>query len=308
MACIVIALGGNALLTRGQSPRMTTQRANARVAARAIAALAPGNRIVVTHGNGPQVGLLALQAAAHDPDVPVPLDVLGAESEGMIGYLLEQELRAALPEGTEVATLLTLVEVDAADPGFAAPSKFIGPVYTRAEAERLAAAEGWTVRPDGTAWRRVVASPMPRRILQLGPIGWLLERGAVVIAAGGGGIPVTRGGDGRLTGVEAVIDKDHCSALLACALEADALLLATDVAAVFRDWGTPGARPIAAARADEFDGHDLPAGSMGPKVDAACAFARQRRRAAVIGALADLPAMLRGEAGTRILPPDYDTQ
>ncbi len=293
----VVALGGNALLRRGEPMTLPAQRANARIAATALAAIWSGHELVVTHGNGPQVGLLALQAAADDP---VPLDMLGAESEGMIGYMIEQELRNALPPDTELASLLTMVEVDPCSPAFAAPTKFIGPGYDRGEANLLAGARAWCFHQEGTRWRRVVPSPLPRRVLQTAPIRWLLERGAIVIAAGGGGIPVVRNGDGVLHGTEAVIDKDHCSALLAQELDADFLLLATDVEAVFLDWGLPTARAIRATTPDALAAHEFPAGSMGPKVETACGFVRRTGKSAAIGALSDLPAIMRGESGTII--------
>jgi carbamate kinase len=257
---------------------------------------------VVTHGNGPQVGLLALQGAAYKPDEAFPLDVLGAETEGMIGYMIEQELGNLLPMETPLATLLTMVEVDPDDPGFQDPAKFVGPVYDKAEADAIAAAKGWTFKPDGPKWRRVVPSPEPRRIFELRPIRWLVERGTVVICAGGGGIPTmyVPGADRRLAGVEAVIDKDLCSELLARELEADVFVMATDADAVFTDWGTPAARAIRRASPDALSAIPFAAGSMGPKVDAACRFARLTGGTAAIGALADVPAMVRGERGTLV--------
>ncbi len=300
---IVVALGGNALLRRGEPPTMARQRRNVADAARALVAILPGNQLVVTHGNGPQVGLLALQAAATIAATGgeiTPLDVLGAETEGQIGYMIEQELRNLLPAEAALATLLTMVEVDPADPAFLAPTKFIGPGYDDADAAALAAARGWAFRSDGGRQRRVVASPQPRRILGLQPIGWLLDQGAIVIAAGGGGIPTARDAQGRLSGVEAVIDKDFCSALLARALDADLLVLATDADAVFLDWGTPDARAIRSATPDAILRLALPAGSMGPKAQAAAAFATATGRTAHIGALTDLTAIVRGDAGTAI--------
>lgn len=302
MARILVALGGNALLRRGERLGMDAQHANARIAARAIATIAPGNELIVTHGNGPQIGWLALQSHAFDPATPVPLDVLGAESEGMIGYLLEQELRNALPSDTKIATLLTMVEADPAAPEFAHPTKFIGPLYDQATAEQLTQERGWALRQDGTAWRRVVPSPPPLRVLQSDAIGQLLSSGHIVIAAGGGGIPVSRNAEGHWQGTEAVIDKDHCSALLAETLVADALLLATDVPAVFLDWNQPTQRSIGRTTPADLARHNFPAGSMGPKVAAACNFATRTGNPAVIGALADLSCMLRGEAGTLIQP------
>ena len=240
---IVIALGGNALLRRGEPAEADTQRRNVATAVTAIADLAADHEVIVTHGNGPQVGLLALQGDAYDAVTPYPLDVLGAESEGQIGYLLDQELVNALG-GRPVATLLTQVIVDLDDPGFAHPTKPIGPVYDRETAERLAAERGWAIAPDGPHYRRVVASPEPRSIVELETLRLLVDAGVLVVCVGGGGIPVAVDLDGRLRGVEAVIDKDLAAALLARGLGADALLLLTDVPAVQADWGTPQARAI----------------------------------------------------------------
>jgi carbamate kinase len=295
---IVVALGGNALLRRGEAPDAEAQRRNIRVAAAGIAPLASTHELLITHGNGPQVGLLALQNATEAP-ASFPLDVLGAETEGMIGYLLEQELASLLPATRPVATLLTRVEIDAADPAFAAPSKFIGPVYDRDTAEQLAAAHGWAIRPDGAHWRRVVPSPRPQRIAELRPLHCLITAGTVIICAGGGGIPVVRV-NGRYEGVEAVIDKDLCAALLAREMNADWLLMLTDVDAVYRDWGSPAATPIRDSRADRIDPHQFPVGSMGPKVEAAISFVRETGGTAAIGALEQVGAILAGEAGTRI--------
>jgi carbamate kinase len=298
---ILIALGGNALLRRGEPLTVTNQIANIRRAATQIARLADGNQLVVAHGNGPQVGLLALQAAAAGAPSVVPLDVLDAESEGMIGYLLEQELANALPAQREVATLLTRVEVHADDPAFDHPTKPIGPVYAKVDAERLAVRHRWTIAADGAGFRRVVASPQPQRIVELRSIHWLLAHDTVVIAAGGGGIPVTVATDGRTrTGVEAVIDKDRCSALLAADVDADLLLIATDVDAVYLDWHTPRERALREISATELRTMSFAAGSMGPKVEAACEFATRTGRPAVIGSLDRIEEMVNGTAGTRI--------
>ena len=303
---VVVALGGNALLRRGETPSADAQRRNLHPAARALALLAREHAMVVTHGNGPQVGLLALQAESQD-GASQPLDVLGAQTQGMIGYLIEDELRDAIGEGREVATLLTQVVVDSRDPAFDHPTKPIGPVYSRARAEELAAARGFAVAADGAHWRRVVPSPEPQRILELGAIRLLLEAGVIVVCAGGGGVPVVADPAGGWRGVEAVVDKDLSAALLADALDADALLLLTDVDAVYRDWGTDRARPIRRATAGSLRAETFEAGSMGPKVEAACRFVtsgptstRPRARYAAIGALAEVGAMLTGEAGTRI--------
>lgn len=301
---LVVALGGNALLQRAQSPTAAHQLANVRLAAEQVARVAGQHTVLLTHGNGPQVGLLALQAAAYATVPPYPLDVLGAESEGQLGYLLEQELANRLPPGRAVATLLTRVEVDRADPAFAQPSKPIGPVYTRAQAEALAAQHGWTVGADGGGFRRLVASPRPLRVPVLQTLGALLDAGTLVIAAGGGGIPVVRRAHGAgLQGVEAVIDKDHVSALLAVALQADVLLIATDVAGVCLDWGEPGQRLLAVVTPAELAAFDFAPGSMGPKVAAACSFVRATGRRAVIGPLERIEAMLDGSAGTQVHAP-----
>ena len=297
---VVIALGGNALLRRDQPPEAAVQQQNARIAAASVAEVARAHDVVLTHGNGPQIGLLALQAAAYRPVRPYPLDVMGAESEGMIGYILERELANALPD-RPAATLLTQVEVDPGDPAFAQPTKPIGPVYPADEAERIGRREGWTMGRDGEGWRRLVASPAPRAIRELAAIRLLVREGVIVICAGGGGIPVAAGPDGRLTGVEAVIDKDHVAALLAAELGADRLLLLTDVAAVYADWPAPARRAIRAAAPGHLRDLNLPAGSMAPKVAAAAAFAERGGRAA-IGALGDAAAILSGAAGTTVDP------
>lgn len=297
---IVVALGGNALLRRGEPMTADNQRANIRVATEQIARIVEGNQLVIAHGNGPQVGLLSLQAAAYTPVSPYPLDVLGAETEGMIGYMIEQELGNLLPVEKPFATLLTQVEVDANDPAFEHPSKPIGPVYSREEAERLAKEKGWAIAPDGEYFRRVVASPRPRRIFEIRPIQWLLEKDAIVICAGGGGIPTMYAEDGSLRGIEAVIDKDLCSALLAEQLGSDLLVIATDVAAACIDWGKPTQKSIAHAHPNELEKLGFAAGSMGPKVQAACEFARNTGKVAVIGALADIEEIVAGRAGTRI--------
>lgn len=297
---IVVALGGNALLRRGEPMTAEAQRANVKTAAVAIAEIQPGNELVITHGNGPQVGLLALQGAAYKPDEAYPLDVLGAETEGMIGYMIEQELGNLLPFEVPFATILTMVEVDRDDPGFKDPTKFVGPVYSEAESKSLAAEKGWTMKMDGDKWRRVVASPLPKRIFEIRPMKWLLEKGTVVIAAGGGGIPTVYEPGRVLRGIEAVIDKDLCSELLARELEADVFIMATDAVAVFLDWGKPTAKAFRKASPKAMREFSFPAGSMGPKVEAACHFAEATGKFAAIGALKDLPAILNGKAGTTI--------
>jgi carbamate kinase len=297
---VVAALGGNALLRRGEPLTAENQRANIAIAARALLPIAKEHQLVLTHGNGPQVGLLALQNLAYHPDEIYPLDILDAESEGMIGYLLEQELSNLLP-GRRFATLLTRIEVARDDPAFARPTKPIGPVYERAEAERMAAERDWTIAPDGEKWRRVVPSPEPRRILEIEVIRQLVASGVVVVCAGGGGIPVV-GGHGGYGGVEAVIDKDLAGALLARSLKADAFLMLTDVEGVYRDWGTPEAQLIRRIAPEDLDPARFAAGSMGPKVAAARRFAGADGGFAVIGALADAARMLAGDAGTMVTP------
>jgi carbamate kinase len=296
---IVVALGGNALLRRGEPLEAEVQRGNVKAAAAAIADLAVDHDVVVTHGNGPQIGLLALQSEAYRDVRTYPLDVLGAESEGMVGYMLEQELGNALP-GRSVVSLLTQVIVDPLDPGFRSPAKPIGPVYREAEAKRLAAERGWTVARDGTQWRRVVASPAPHAIVELPAIRLLLDHGVVVVCAGGGGIPVVVDLHGARHGVEAVVDKDHAAALLARELGADALLLLTDVPAVEVEYGTSEARPLRHASVAELGTHSFAAGSMQPKVDAACWFVSTTGKRAAIGSLSDAAAIARGDAGTQV--------
>jgi carbamate kinase len=302
---VVVALGGNALLRRGEPLTAENQRANARVACKALAPLALEHELVISHGNGPQVGLLALQGSAYTAVDPYPLDVLGAQTEGMIGYLIQQELGNELPFEKRLASLLTLIEIDRDDPAFENPTKPIGPVYDQEEAGKLANQKGWVFKPDGDYFRRVVPSPEPRRIFGLEPVEWLLEHECVVICAGGGGIPVMYTDDPapagqRLVGVEAVIDKDLASALLARDLRADALVIVTDVDAVYADWGTPQQRAIRRASPSALAGAEFAAGSMGPKVRAACSFVEQTGGLAVIGSMSDTPALLRGDAGTTV--------
>jgi carbamate kinase len=299
---IVVALGGNALLKRGEPMTSERQRANVRTAAVSLAPVAAGNELVITHGNGPQVGLLALQDQAYDPDENAPLDVLGAQTEGEIGYMIEQELGNLLPFEVPFATVLTMVEVDGADPAFDNPTKFVGPVYEKEEAERLAAQKGWSIKADGDKWRRVVPSPKPKRIFEIRPIKWLLEKGTVVVCAGGGGIPTMYqpGADRKLIGVEAVIDKDLCSELLARELNADLFVMLTDADAVYLDWGKPTQKAVRSAPAAEMAKFNSAAGSMGPKVQAACNFAAATGNRSAIGALEDLSAIIAGKAGTTI--------
>ena len=301
---IVIALGGNALLRRSDPMTTEVQRRNVAIAAAAIAPLAAGHSIAIVHGNGPQVGLLSLQAEAYDGAEPYPLDVLDAGTQGMIGYLIQQELRSLLPQ-SQVATLLTMIMVDPQDPAFTNPAKFVGPVYPKGDADKLAAEKGWVFRQDGPAWRRVVPSPQPRRILEIEPITWLLDRGAVVICAGGGGIPMMypSSGPGALVGVEAVIDKDLASELLAEDVGADLFLMATDVDGVYVGWGTAQQRRLGTVTPQELTRYEFAAGSMGPKVEAACRFAATTGKRAAIGSLADIAGIVAGDAGTNVVTP-----
>jgi carbamate kinase len=301
---VVAALGGNALLRRGQPMTVDNQRENVRLACDRLAPIAEQHELIISHGNGPQIGLLALEEAAYAEGPQSPLDVLGAETQGMIGYLIEQELGNRLPFSKPLASLLTMIEVDPDDPAFTDPSKPIGPLYDTFEADKLAAERGWTFKPDGDRMRRVVPSPVPRRIFERRPITWLLDQGCVVICAGGGGIPTAYRPGRQLAGVEAVIDKDRASALLGRDVGADILIMATDAPAVFVRFGTPEQQAIVEAGPDALlAGYhaEFAAGSMLPKVIAACDFARATGKPAVIGALSDIDAMLAGTAGTRVV-------
>jgi carbamate kinase len=301
---IVVALGGNALLKRGEPMTHEVQRANIRVAAQALAPVAEKHQLVLAHGNGPQVGLLALQASAYKDVEPYPLDVLGAQTQGMIGYMIEQELGNLLPYEVPFATLLTMIEVDPKDPAFQNPTKFVGPVYEKEEADRLKAEKGWVFKQDGAKWRRVVASPLPKRIFEIRPIKWLLDQNTIVICAGGGGIPTMYEAEKKrwLTGIEAVIDKDLASELLARELEADLLVIATDVDGVYLDWGKPEQRKLGKVSVQELRAHPFPAGSMGPKADAAIQFVEKTGKRAAIGSLQDIEKIVAGEGGTIVSP------
>jgi carbamate kinase len=298
---VVIALGGNALLRRGEILSSENQRANAARAAASIAnVINAGHEVIVTHGNGPQVGLMALQDAAYDRSVASPFDVLIAESAGMIGYLIEQELANLFAPEKLFATVLTEIEIDPQDPAFLNPAKPVGPVYGKEAAGLLAKEQGWTIGPDGDNYRRLVASPLPKRILRIEVIEMLVSRGVTLICAGGGGIPVRRLEGGQYIGVEAVIDKDRTSALLATQIRADALLIMTDVDGVFRDWGTPKQTQINLMKAADIRSSDYPAGSMGPKLEAAVSFVNAGEKFSGIGKLDDALAILEGRAGTII--------
>jgi carbamate kinase len=300
---VVVALGGNALLQRGEPMTADVQRGNVKTAARALAAVAGKHQLVLSHGNGPQVGLLALQAAAFAEVEAYPLDVLGAQTEGMIGYVLEQELGNLLPVEVPFATILTMVEVDPSDPAFKDPTKFVGPVYPKPQADQLAAEKGWVVKPDGDRWRRVVPSPEPRRIFEIRPIRWLLDHDVVVICAGGGGVPTMYAPDAdrTLVGVEAVIDKDRASQLLAREVGADMLVMATDVDGVYTGWGTPQQRRLGRVTPSELRKLAFAAGSMAPKVEAAVRFVEATGNRAAIGGLAEIEAIVGGDAGTQVV-------
>ena len=299
---VVIALGGNAILKRGELLTAENQRQNIRRAAVAMGqVIEAGHRVIITHGNGPQVGLMALQDAAYDQALASPFDVLGAETEGMIGYLIEQELGNIIPAKNQVATLLTQVEVDAADPAFRNSTKQIGPIYGRKEAAALATKHGWVMVPDGSHFRRAVASPKPKRILEIGVIRLLIEHDVTVICTGGGGIPVIRRKDDSYIGIEAVIDKDHASGLLAREIKADALLMLTDVDGVYLGWGTEQQRRLKIAKPKELNSYSFAAGSMGPKVQAAIDFVSGGGRMAGIGKLEDALEILEQRTGTVIM-------
>ena len=302
---VVVALGGNALLQRGEPMTTEAQHKNVRKAAPALALIAADHELVLSHGNGPQVGLLALQAAAYVDAEPVTLDVLGAQTQGMIAYVLEQELRNYFPPTERFATIMTMVEVDKDDAAFANPTKFVGPTYSEGQAQKLAEVKGWPFRQDGESWRRVVPSPLPQHIFELDAIRALLDLDFVVICTGGGGIPtlVTEvEGKPSLTGVEAVIDKDLASELLAREVGAELYVMATDVDAVYADWGTPDQRRLDRVTPEELRSLQFPAGSMGPKVEAAASFVERTGGRAAIGGLGAIGQIVEGTAGTQVVP------
>ena len=305
---IIVALGGNALLKRGEPMNAEVQRKNVRLAAKALFPLAEKHELIISHGNGPQVGLLSLQAASYKDVEAYPLDVLGAQTEGMIGYMIEQELGNLLPFEKPLASILTMVEVDPEDPAFQNPTKFIGPVYPEDEAKKLAVEKGWSIKQDGDKWRRVVPSPLPKRIFQIRPVRWLLEKGAVVICTGGGGIPTMyeKGADRKLRGAEVVIDKDLASAMLGKELNADLFIMATDADAVYTNWGKPDAKPLDRITYNDIKDLSFPAGSMGPKITAACWFAQITGKRSAIGMLEDIEKIVEGKAGTTVRPVEGD--
>ena len=297
---IVIALGGNALLKRGEPMTAENQRENVKTACAQIARVYDGNQLIITHGNGPQVGLLALQNNAYKEVPMYPLDVLGAETAGMIGYMIQQELSNTVPGSASIATVLTQIQVDPKDPAFQKPSKPVGPVYSKEEADKIAAEKGWTMAPDNDKYRRVVASPKPVNIFGLEPLKTLIDNKYIVVCGGGGGIPTWVDDKGKQHGAEAVIDKDLATALLATLIDADFFVIATDVDGAYLDWGKPEQKRIALAAPDAALAFGFASGSMGPKIEAAANFAKATGKDAVIGALADIEQIVAGKAGTRI--------
>lgn len=299
---IVIALGGNALLKRGEPMHYEVQQANVRMACQQIAKVLPGNELIITHGNGPQVGLIALQQNAYT-DVPMyPLDAIGAESVGMIGYMIARELTNVVPRSITVTNVLTQTEIDPNDPAFKQPTKPIGPIYTKEEAERLSQTNGWTMASDNDKFRRVVASPNPQRILGLSALKTLIENGHLVVCCGGGGVPVYFDQKGQLIGAEAVIDKDLASSLLAISVNADLFVIATDVDGVYTDWGKPSQSLIRQIDATSLRKLTFAPGSMAPKVEAACRFVEKTGKAAIIGALDQIEKVIDGKSGTLVHP------
>ena len=297
---IVIALGGNALLKRGEPMTAENQRENVKTACAQIARVYDGNQLIITHGNGPQVGLLALQNNAYKEVPMYPLDVLGAETAGMIGYMIQQELSNTVPSSASIATVLTQIQVNPKDPAFQKPSKPVGPVYSKEEADKIAAEKGWTMAPDNDKYRRVVASPKPVNIFGLEPLKTLIDHKYIVVCGGGGGIPTWLDDKGKQHGAEAVIDKDLATALLATLIDADLFVIATDVDGAYLDWGKPEQKRIALAAPDAALAFGFASGSMGPKIEAAANFAKATGKDAVIGALADIEQIVAGKAGTRI--------
>lgn len=297
---IVIALGGNALLKRGEPMTAENQRENVKTACAQIARVYDGNQLIITHGNGPQVGLLALQNNAYKEVPMYPLDVLGAETAGMIGYMIQQELSNTVPSSASIATVLTQIQVDPKDPAFQKPSKPVGPVYSKEEADKIAAEKGWAMAPDNDKYRRVVASPKPVNIFGLEPLKTLIDNKYIVVCGGGGGIPTWVDDNGKQHGAEAVIDKDLATALLATLIDADLFVIATDVDGAYLDWGKPEQKRIALAAPDAALAFGFASGSMGPKIEAAANFATATGKDAVIGALADIEQIVAGKAGTRI--------
>lgn len=303
---IVVALGGNALLKRGEPMTAQNQMANVKIAAEQLAKIKPNNELVISHGNGPQVGLLALQHAAYHAQnaqiEPYPLDVLVAQTVGMIGYMLQQELTNLTNPKAEVSTLLSQVIVDPKDPAFQKPSKPIGQVYSKEEAEALAAEKGWTIMADGQYYRRAVPSPKPTDVTGIESVKCLLANGNVVICGGGGGIPSYYNAQGDLQGVEAVVDKDLCTAVISQKLDVDLFVIATDVKAACVNFNKPDQKQIAKASPAALQAltSEFAAGSMGPKVQAVINFVKATGKDAVIGSLSDIEDIVNGKAGTRV--------
>lgn len=297
---LVVAIGGNALLQRGELMSCENQRKSVEATAQSLAKLHEEYRLVIVHGNGPQVGLLALQNLAYRDCPPYPLDILGAETQGMIGCLMQQGIKKELPN-TNVTTLITQVMVNSDDPAIADPSKFIGPVYDKESAQQLADQHGWTIKPDGDYWRRVVPSPTPSKIMESDAIKSLLEKDHIVICGGGGGAPIVKNGT-TIKGFEAVIDKDATAALLASEIGAAELLILTDGSHVYLDWGKPNARPLTDVTVKEMRSYSFAAGSMGPKVNACCDFAEQTGGTGNIGDLYQAVDVMKRTTGTRIYP------
>jgi carbamate kinase len=295
---VVVALGGNALLRRGEPLEAEVQRQNIEIAVKTISEIAQEYNVVLVHGNGPQVGLLALQGLEYKKVAPYPLDVLGSETQGMIGYMLMQEFKNQMPN-VNATCMLTQMTVDPNDPAFAEPTKPIGPIYEEAEARELAEKYHWTIKPDGQHFRRVVPSPQPTGIIEHEAITKLIDEGHLVICTGGGGIPVKKE-NGKLVGVEAVIDKDMSAAFLAKQLNADALLILTDADAVYLDWGKPTQHALRSTNPTELAQYQFDAGSMGPKIEASCEFVKQGGKVVGIGSLEDGLRILQGTAGTNI--------
>jgi carbamate kinase len=296
---VVIALGGNALLQRGEPLESELQRKNVKLTAAAIAKLAKKHDVVICHGNGPQVGLLALQSEAYTKVKPYPLDILDAESQGMIGYLIQQELGNRLPNKS-VVTLLTQIAVDKNDPAFKNPTKFIGPVYDKEQAENIQKERGWNIAQDGRYWRRVVPSPKPKEIIELDIAQNLIDQGVITIFGGGGGIPVIKDKNNKLQGVEAVIDKDNTASLIATKINADALIILTDVEGVYINWGEPNDKIIKEASPKNLEEIGFASGSMRPKVTASCNFVNATDKFAAIGKLSKLEDIIAGKSGTRV--------